>query len=85
MQRNAQSHVSKVATKADVAEDLRSIFNAPTLAGAEQVIKTVVHRYEESEAKVASWIEANIHEGLTVLQLPASHRRRLRTSNVSSG
>ncbi|QDV04906.1 Transposase, Mutator family [Planctomycetes bacterium Poly30] len=82
MQRNAQSYVSKIVMKKDVAEDLRSIFNAPTMADAEQIIKTVVVKYQDSEPRVAAWIEENIHEGLAVLQSPASHRRRLRTSNA---
>ena len=59
-----------------------SIFNAPTLAGANQIIKTVVAKHQDSEPKVAAWIEENIHEGLAILQLPSNHRKRLRTSNA---
>lgn len=82
MQRNAQSHVAKVVMRKEVAEDLRSIFNAPTLADANQIIKTVVAKHQDSEPKVAAWIEDNIHEGLAILQLPSNHRKRLRTSNA---
>ena len=57
-------------------------FNASTLADANQIIKTIVAKHQDSEPEVAAWIEENIHEGLAVLQLPSSHRRRLRTSNA---
>ena len=33
-------------------------------------------------AKLATWIDENVPEGLTVFRLPTSHRRRLRTSNM---
>jgi putative transposase len=32
-------------------------------------------------SQLATWLEANVPEGLTVFALPAEHRRRLRTSN----
>lgn len=82
LQRNAQSYVSKVANRSAVAEDIRSIFNAPTEADAIQIINTVVAKYETSEPRLSEWISENIREGLAVLQLPAEHRRRLRTSNA---
>ena len=31
--------------------------------------------------KLATWMEENLPEGFTVFDLPAAHRRRLRTSN----
>ena len=77
-----QSYVSKVANRSAVAEDIRSIFNAPTEADAHQIINTVVAKYETSEPRLSEWISENIREGLAVLQLPAEHRRRLRTSNA---
>jgi len=72
----------KVASRSAVAEDIRSIFNAPTEADARQIINTVVTKYEKSEPRLSEWISENIQEGLAVLQLPAEHRRRLRTSNA---
>ncbi len=82
LQRNAQSYVSKIALRSVVAEDIRSIFNAPTEADARQAITAVVGKYETSEPRLAEWVSENIPEGLAVLQLPAAHRRRLRTSNA---
>ena len=82
MQRNAQAHVSRVALRPEVAEDIRGIFNSTTEADAKAAIGRAVTKYEATEPKLASWIAENVHEGLAVLQLPAAHRRRLRTSNA---
>ncbi|QDV09377.1 Transposase, Mutator family [Planctomycetes bacterium Poly30] len=82
IQRNAQSYVSKIVMKRDMAEDLRSIFNAPTMPDAEQTLKTVLARYQDSEPGVTVSTEENSHEGVAVLSFPASHRRHLRTSNA---
>ena len=82
LQRNAQHYVSKVALRSAVAEDIRSIFDAPTEGDAQQIIRTVVSKYETTEPKLAEWISENIRDGLAVLSVPAEHRRRLRTSNA---
>lgn len=82
MQRNAQAHVSPVALRPEVAEDIRGIFNSTTEADAKAAVDRAVTKYEATEPKLASWIAENVHEGLAVLQLPAAHRRRLRTSNA---
>ena len=41
----------------------------------------LVAKYAESAPKLASWMEENISEGLTVFDYPPLHWRRLRTSN----
>ena len=81
MQRNAQNYVSKVSMRSTVAEGLRAIFNAPTESDASQLIESAVAKYEADEPKFTTWLDKNVREGLTVLSVPAAHRRRLRTSN----
>ena len=39
-------------------------------------------KYESSAPDLSTWMEANILEGLTVFELPSSHQRRLRTTNM---
>jgi transposase-like protein len=82
LQRNAQAYVSRTHLRPEVAEDIRGIFNSSTEADAKAAIERTVAKYEATEPKLASWIAENVHEGLAVLQLPAAHRRRLRTSNA---
>ena len=83
LQRNAASYVSRLSLRSAVAEDIRAIFNAPDITVANQLLEDTVQRYRDNEPRLADWMESNLHEGLAVLQLPANHRRRLRTSNCA--
>jgi transposase-like protein len=65
----------------EVAEDLRTIFNAPDRHTAEAYLDKIVQKYAKSVPTLADWLEKNIPEGLTVFSFPAAHRRRLRTAN----
>jgi transposase-like protein len=65
----------------ELAEDLRTIFNAPDRHTAEAYLAKTVQKYAQSVPALADWLEKNIPEGLTVFSFPASHRRRLRTAN----
>jgi transposase-like protein len=78
---NAMAHVPKMAMKAEVAADLRRVFDADDAAEAQRRIQDVVARYRKAAPQLADWIEANLPEALTVLRVPAGHRRRLRTTN----
>jgi transposase-like protein len=82
LQQNALHYVPKVAMRKPVAEDLRAIFNASDINEAERLLKRTTEKYRQSAPKLAEWMEANVAESLSVMQLPASQRRRLRTSNM---
>ena len=79
---NALSHVPKISMKADVAQDVRRIFNADDAVDADRRLKATVVRYHKTAPDLANWLEANIPEALTVFAFTAAHRRRLRTSNA---
>ncbi|MCH7229161.1 IS256 family transposase, partial [Haloferula sp. A504] len=83
LQQNAQAYVPNVALRKQVAADIRSIFNCPDRARAEERLAELVEKYRKTASKLADWMEANIPEGLAVFQAPEPHRRRLRTSNMS--
>ena len=74
-------HVPKVAMRPEVARDLRRVFDADEPAEAERRLKEVVARYQKTAPQLAAWLEHAIPEALTVLTIPAAHRRRLRTTN----
>lgn len=67
--------------KAEVAADIRAIFNAATQHGAEALLAAIVKKYEKRASRLATWMEENILEGLTVFRFPRAHRRRIRTAN----
>ena len=82
LQQNASQYVPKQALKAEVAAELRAVFDAPARREAERRVAVLVDKYRKSAPKWAEWLEQNVPEGLTVFALPAAHRRRLRTSNL---
>ena len=82
LQQNAVAYVPKVSMRAEVAADLRSIFNAPDQTEAERLLKLAAEKYRDSAPRLADWMEQNVPEGLTIFTRPTAHRRRLRTSNM---
>jgi putative transposase len=81
LQQNAQAYVPRQSMKAEVAADIRAIFNAATRHGAETLLAAMVKKYEKRASRLATWMEENIPEGLTVFSFPMTHRRRIRTAN----
>ena len=82
LQQNASQYVPRRKMRAEVAADIRAIFNAPDRAQAEGYLKQIVVKYADIASELADWMEAAIPEGLTVFEFPESHRRRIRTSNM---
>lgn len=82
LQLNATAYVHKIELRKQVAAEIRAIFNAPDRSEAERLLKITVARYEKSNARLASWMEENLPEGLTIFDFPPEHRRRLRTTNM---
>jgi transposase-like protein len=51
------------------------------LCGLDITSTQVSRAAAELDEQLAAWLEENVPEALTVLSIPASHRRRLRTTN----
>jgi putative transposase len=81
LQRNAQAYVPRKSMKADVARDIRAVFNAPDRVEADALLKKTVAKYAQDAPRLVSWMEKNLPEGLTVFSFPESHRRLIRTTN----
>ena len=82
LMQNAMHYVPKLSMRAEVAQDLRNVFNAPDHHEADRLLAPLIKKYESSAPDLSAWMENNISEGLTVFDLPSSHRRRLRTTNM---
>jgi len=82
LQQNAQAYVPRQELKSEVAADIRAIFTAPNRADADSLLARTVQKYAKTASKLATWLETAIPEGLTVFNLPAAHRTRLRTVNA---
>lgn len=81
LQRNAQAYVPKVGMRAEVAQAIRDIFNAPNRAEADRMLQVLIKRYQKTAPALVEWAEENIPQGLTVFDRPQAHRLRLRTTN----
>lgn len=82
LQQNASQYVPSLVMRGPVAADIRSIFNAPDLEEAEHLLEKFLKKYAKTAPKLVKWAEENLREGFTVFSFPASHRRRLRTTNL---
>jgi len=80
-QQNAQAYIPHKDMAAEVAEDIRTIFNAPDRSTADAYLARAVQKYLKTASRLAEWMAANIPEGLTVFAFPAAYRRLLRTTN----
>jgi len=82
LQQNAMSHVPKVSMRTEVAADIRSVLNAPDRQEADRLLNIRIDKYRSSAPDLATWLEENVPQSLTVFQVPAAHRRMLRTTNM---
>ncbi len=83
LQQNAQAYVPKQSMKAEVAEDIRSIFNSANREEADRLLKLAITKYAKTASQLSAWMEANISEGLNVFNFKRSHQLYLRTSNLA--
>ena len=81
MSQNAQSYAPKKHLRESIAEGMRDIFNSPTLLVAETMVKEVSNKFAKVAPEFVSWLDENIHEGLTCYHFPKKHRKYIRTIN----
>jgi transposase-like protein len=81
LQQNAHAYVPRLDLRKEVAQRIRSIFNAPDKAEAQRLLNQAVERWKKEAPKLADWAEANLPEGFAVFDYPSGHRTRLRTTN----
>lgn len=78
---NLLDHLPPNVSQAEASAELRSVFNAANRQEADRLLSQMVSKYAPISKKLAAWLETNVPEGLTVLDFPREHRRRLRTNN----
>ena len=78
---NAIHHAPSLAIRKRIGAELRTVWNASTLAKAQDALAELASSYRNTAPKLADWLEKNVPEGLAVFALPEHHRRRMRTSN----
>ena len=81
LQQNAGSYLPRVSMRAEVASDIRAMFNAPDRQVAEGFLQVAIKKYAVSAPRLATWMENNLAEGFTVFDFPLEDRRTIRTTN----
>lgn len=81
LQQNAGAYVPKQGMRAEVAADIRSMFNAPDRKTAEVFLQAAIQKYAISAPRLSAWLEENLSEGFTFFEFPLEHRRAIRTTN----
>ena len=81
LQQNAQAYVPHKDMQTEVADDIRTIFNAPDHATAEAYLSKTVSKYQKTASRLSEWMATNILEGLTVFSFPSAFQKLLRTTN----
>ena len=82
LQQNAQAHVPRLDQRAEVARQIRSVFDCSSRAAADLRLKEIVTLQVQGAPKLAAWMEENLPQGLTVMALPVAHQKRMRTQNA---
>lgn len=80
--KNLLDHVPGNLSQEEISSELRSVFDAPNRLEAERLLGRMVDKYAEAAPKLATWLEENAPQGLTIFDFPPKHRRRLRTNNL---
>lgn len=81
LQQNAQAYVPHKDMQSEVAEDIRTIFNAPDRATADAYLAKTILKYEKTASRLSHWMVSNLPEGLMVFSFPGGFQRLLRTTN----
>lgn len=81
MMQNAQQYAPKKSMREELVEAIRSVFQCTTWSTVAEAKRAVVEKFKDSAPEFVKWFEENIDEGLTCLNFPEPHRKRLRTIN----
>jgi transposase-like protein len=79
---NAQAYVPSISMRAQVAQDVRDIYQALNREEGHQRLKETVAKYAQRAPKLCQWLEENVSEGMNFYSRPREHWKKIRTVNV---
>ncbi|MBF0300460.1 MAG: IS256 family transposase [Oligoflexia bacterium] len=79
---NAQQYAPKKSMRIEIGQEVRNIFNSPTIEDAREYINKVINKYNKKAPEFVNWLNTNIEEGLVVYNFPKEHRIKIRTANM---
>jgi len=81
LMRNILGHTS-VRHRADVAEAVKNIFAASSLAEARRQLEEFEDNFSKKASKAVACLADGFEDAMAVMALPAKYRKRLRTTNM---
>jgi transposase-like protein len=81
LQQNANSHIPRREMQGQVSSTVRQVFRSDSREDADEMLRRAVPFYEKKAPGLSAWMEKNIPEGLSVLEIPSTHRMRMRATN----
>lgn len=81
LSQNAQHYAPKKGMKMEIGKAMRAVFHCTTREDVEGTKREIVKELEKSAPEFVRWFEENIDEGLTCLDFPEEHRKKIRTTN----
>jgi transposase-like protein len=79
---NAMHYGPKCSLRKEEAEDLRAVFLSKDQHGAQKELRRLEASYKTTAPSFTDWAKKNVPEGMTIFQLPAEFRKRMRTMNL---
>lgn len=78
---NAQHYAPTKGMREEIAEAVRSVFQASSKKEALDNVDDIIRRMEKSVPKFCTWLGENVEECLQIYDMPESFRKKLRTVN----
>lgn len=80
--RNANAFIPQKALQAPVFQDLKDLFNAPSIEMASSIEKEVIKKYAKVAPKLVEWLGENLSQALTFFQFPRQLWKKIRCTNI---
>jgi transposase-like protein len=81
LQQNAQSKVSSIAQRKQIAMDIKAILSQQKLDDAEQMLKRIEKKWEKKAPQFSEWVFEACSEAFTFYKYQSDYWPKIRTSN----
>jgi len=81
MSQNAQQYAPKKHMREEIAQAMRDVFHCSRREDSEEAKRRVIDSFSKKAPEFVDWFSKNIDEGLTCLNFPRAHQKRIRTVN----
>ncbi len=81
LQQNAQSKITNIKQRKEIANDMRSIFSTSSLTDSKELLNRYTKKWEKKSKKMSEWMEEACIESFTYFKFDDIYWKKIRTSN----